>query len=253
MSAGRVRLALVGAAGRMGRRLDALSEASPDLVVGARVDRDTPPLRALDAGSIDCVIDFSVRDHVAATCGWCAAYGVPLVLGTTGLLPADREALEAAAARAPIVSAPNFSVGVNVLFAVAGRLAELAGQGWDLEVVESHHRHKVDAPSGTARRVVEVLAEARGASYAEAARCGREGLVGPRADSEIGVSVVRGGDVVGEHTVLYLGQGERLELTHRATDRDIFARGALRAARWLVRGGGADRGPGLFAMSDVLG
>ncbi|MCB9727429.1 MAG: 4-hydroxy-tetrahydrodipicolinate reductase [Deltaproteobacteria bacterium] len=233
----------------MGRRLAALADAHPELAVTASVDRGTPPIEALDPAGVDCVIDFSVRELVASTAQWCRAHRVPLALGTTGLEPADLSAVDAAAAEVPVVFAPNYSIGVNALFALAGELATMLGAGFDLEVVEAHHRHKVDAPSGTARRLVEVLAEARGSSYEAAARAERNGIIGPRTDAEIGVATVRGGDVVGEHTVYYLGTGEQVSLTHRATDRDIFARGALRAAAWLAAPG---RAPGRYAMLDVL-
>jgi 4-hydroxy-tetrahydrodipicolinate reductase len=249
LSARAIRLALVGADGRMGRRLAALAAEDPRLCVAAQVDRGTPPLESLDPAAIDCVIDFSVRQLVGSTTAWCAAHRVPLALGTTGLEPEDRAALDAAAAHVPLVFAPNYSVGVNALFALAGELATMLGPAFDLEVVEAHHRHKIDAPSGTARRLVEVLAESRGQTYETAARAERNGLIGPRTDAEIGVSTVRGGDVVGEHTVYYLATGEQVSLTHRATDRDIFARGALRAATWLAVPG---RAPGRYDMLDVL-
>ncbi|MGM0576210.1 MAG: 4-hydroxy-tetrahydrodipicolinate reductase [Myxococcota bacterium] len=244
------RIALVGADGRMGRRLDALAAEDDRLEVVARVDEGGPALADLDPGDVDCVIDFSVQPQARATVDFCAEHGVRLVMGTTGLDDEDRDALRGAGERTSIVWAPNYSVGVNALFALAGELASMVGDGFDLEVVEAHHRHKVDAPSGTARRLAEVLAEARGTTYDAAARCGREGHTGPRTDEEIGLSVVRGGDVVGEHTIFYLGEGEQVLLGHRATDRDIFARGALRAARWLTVDGPRD--PGVYDMGDVL-
>ena len=215
----------------MGRRLSALIEADPSMRVGALVDRDGIALSELSPGSVEVVIDFSVTEQVAHTLAWCEATNTPLVLGTTGLSEAQWASVDRAAKALPIVAAPNFSVGVNALFALVGKMAEMLGPDFDLEVVEAHHKHKVDAPSGTALRLVEALVEAReGASML----CGREGMIGPRGADEIGMSVVRGGDVVGEHTVLYLGQGEQVHLSHRATDRDIFARGAIRAARWLT-------------------
>lgn len=244
------RVALVGAAGRMGARLDALAAEDAQLTVVHRVDADGPALADCDAGGVDVVIDFSVRAQVGATAAWCRAHSVPLVLGTTGLEPDDQQAIDTAAQQVAVVQAPNFSVGVNALFALAGELARMVGDGFDLEVVEAHHRHKVDSPSGTARRLVEVLAEATATTYDAAATHRPEGLIGPRTDHEIGVSVVRGGDVVGEHTVMYLGPGEQVLLTHRATDRDIFVRGALRAARWLTVA--SQRPPGRYDMGDVL-
>lgn len=240
------RVVLVGAHGRMGRRLDALIDGADGTRVTARVDQDGLSLGEIDALNADVVIDFSVAAQVAHTARWCQNHAIPLVLGTTGLGDAEWATVSALGAAVPVVAAPNFSVGASALFALAGELAALVGEGFDLEIVEAHHRHKVDAPSGTAVRLLELLSEVRQGAVT---RCGREGLVGPRPDGEIGVSVVRGGDVVGEHTVLYLGQGEQLELTHRASDRDIFARGALRAARWVAV---ADRPPGLYDMGDVL-
>ena len=240
-------VAVVGAHGRMGQRIIQLAPAA-GLPVAARVDAGDA-LSDLDPARLAVVVDFSVVDQVRATARWCAEVGVPLVSGVTGLDPSDRQALAAACNRVPVVYAPNFSVGVNALFALVGQLAKLLGPGWDGEVVEAHHRDKVDAPSGTARRLVELLAAARGASYEEVARVGREGRVGARMAEEVGVSVVRGGDVVGEHTVLYLGEGEQVALSHRATDRDIFVRGALRAACWAAIKG---RAPGLYDMGDVL-
>ncbi len=243
---GLTRVALVGANGRMGQRLAALMEADPALHLAGRVDADGLSLKELDAGTVDVVIDFAVAEQAPTTARWCQGHAVPLVLGTTGLDDLAWGVVDAAAQVVPVVAAPNFSVGVNALFALAGELATMVGEGFDLEVVEAHHRHKVDAPSGTAVRLLEVLMAAREGAVT---RTGRDGLVGPRPDAEIGVSVVRGGDVVGEHSVLYLGEGEQLHLTHRATDRDIFARGALRAARWLVS---ATRLARRYDMGDVL-
>ncbi len=242
------RLAIVGAGGRMGQRLVALAP-EVGLTAAAQVDQGGPALSEVDPGGVDAVIDFSVHAQAPGTAAWCAEHGVPLVLGTTGLDPAQREAVAGAAQRVAVVHAPNFSVGVNALFALVGQMAKLLGPGWDLEVVEAHHRHKVDAPSGTARQLGVHLAEARGWDYDDVVRGGRDGLVGARPDREIGMAVVRGGDVVGEHTVLYLSTGEQVSIGHRATDRDIFARGALRAAGWLLA---APRSPGLYSMQDVL-
>lgn len=242
-----VRLAIVGARGRMGQRLVALAGEDERLGVAAEIDVEGPSLGDLDAAGVDCVIDFSVRDNVWATVRWCADNGVPLVLGTTGLEAKEHAAVDRCAESVAVVFAPNFSVGVNLLFALAGQAAKMLGEDFDIEVVEAHHRHKVDAPSGTAVRLGEVLAEARGWDYREVVEGGREGLVGARPDAQIGMSVVRGGDVVGEHDVMFLGAGEQIVLRHRATNRDIFVRGALRAARWVV-----DQKPGLYDMQSVL-
>lgn len=244
-----VRLAIVGAQGRMGQRLVALGEADPRFEIAATIDAGGDPLDACSAATIDAVIDFSVREQAVQTAVFCMTSGIPLVLGTTGLSGAEKADIATAARSVPMVMAPNFSVGVNALFALAAQATPMLGEGVDIEVVEAHHRRKVDAPSGTAVRLAEILAEARGWTYEESVQCGREGQVGARPDKEIGMSVVRGGDVVGEHTVTYYGPGERLSITHRATDRDIFVRGALRAAAWAAA---SNRAPGLYDMADVL-
>ncbi len=225
-----IKLAIVGAKGRMGMRLSALADSDDALEARVLIDNAGPGLDAINPDEVDVLIDFSTGAQARVSAAWCAAQGVPMVLGTTGLSEAEWAEVDRAAASIPVVAAPNFSVGVNALFQLAGELAAMLGSEFDLEMVEAHHKHKVDAPSGTAIRLLEVLQEARAGlkpTY------GREGLIGARKADEIGVSVIRGGDVVGEHSVLYLAQGERIELTHRASDRDIFARGALRAAKWL--------------------
>ena len=244
-----LRLAIVGACGRMGQRLVSLASDDEELVVVAQIDRDTAPLKSTDPDAMDGVIDFSVREQVPATVAYCQDNRCPLVLGTTGLTPQDKASLGSLAQTVPVVFAPNFSVGVNCLFALVGEAATLLGENYDIEVVEAHHRRKVDAPSGTAVRLGELLAQARGWDYQDVVRSGREGLVGARPDREIGMSVVRGGDVVGEHTVTYLGTGEQVSISHRATNRDVFVLGALRAAHWVCAPG---RQPGLYGMGDVL-
>ncbi len=196
----------------------------------------------------EVVVDFSgptlTRDLLRA----CRELRKPLVIGTTGHSVAERAEITAAASEIAIVFAANFSVGVNTLFWLTRQAARILGPGFDLEIVEVHHRLKKDAPSGTARRLAEILAEERALSYEHDMRHGREGIVGARTTGEIGLHAVRGGDVIGEHTVLFADVGERLELVHRASSRETFAVGALRAAGWL-RG----RPPGLYDMEDVLG
>lgn len=177
-----------------------------------------------------------------------AELGRPLVIGTTGLNATERAAIDAAAKAVPVVFAPNFSIGVNTLFWLARRAAAALGSGFDIEVVEMHHNQKKDAPSGTAARLAEILCKARGLDPERDLRHGREGLVGARAPGEIGVHALRGGDVVGDHTVHFAAAGERIEITHRASSRETFARGALRAARWAL-----GRPAGLYSMEDVLG
>ena len=195
----------------------------------------------------EVVIDFSHPDATAQWADVCGPGGAALVVGTTGLSGAVRERLDRAARSTAVVLSPNMSVGINVLFDVAAHLVRLLGEGWDVEVLELHHRHKRDAPSGTALRLAEVLARASGRD-ASVFRLARAGEVGPRAPTEIGLQTLRGGDVVGEHTVYFLSDGERIELTHRASSREQFARGAVRAAAWACA-----QEPGLYSMQDVLG
>lgn len=241
-------LVIVGARGRMGRRLCALA-SDYQLEVAAEIDADGPPLDARIAERARCVIDFSVAAQASTTLTWCAEHKVPLVLGTTGLGAAQEEALATAAQAVPIVWAPNFSLGVHVLLELVGEAARLLDEGWDVELVEAHHRKKVDAPSGTALALAQRVAAARGSGLAQIARNGRDGIVGARPRGELGMHAVRGGSVVGDHSVNFLGDGETLTFEHRALDRDIFARGALRAAGWLVA---APREPGRYGLADVL-
>lgn len=230
----------------MGQALIACAGQHPDLEISARIDDGDDFAAALSG--CDAVIDFTHAPVTAAVAEACADAGKPLVIGTTGHDDAQRATIAACAKRIPIVFAPNFSVGVNTLFWLTQKAAEILGAGFDLEVVEMHHRLKKDSPSGTARRLAEILADVRELSYAKDVRHGREGMIGERTKTEIGMHAIRGGDVVGDHTVIYANVGERLELTHKASSRDTFANGALRAAQWV-----ATRAPGLYDMQDVLG
>ena len=220
---------------------DAVLDGSP---CGVRVSADVAA--ALAGATV--ALDFSAATAVAAHAAACAAAGVPLVVGTTGLEPRTLQGLREAAARIALLVAPNTSIGVNLLERLAVIATRGLGPGFDVEILESHHRAKRDAPSGTAVRLGEAIAIARDQRLADQAVFERHGDSGPRRDGSIGFAVVRGGDIVGEHTVLFAGEGERIEITHRATDRMIFARGALRAASWIV-----GRAPGLYRMQDVLG
>lgn len=203
--------------------------------------------RALTEGRAEVVVDFTGPAASLLHAQTCAVKGVPLVIGSTGFDAVQRAELAQVAQRIPLVVAPNMSVGVNLVFQTAAHLARVLGAGFDVEIVETHHRMKKDAPSGTALKLAEEVARATGRS--EANYClAREGQTGVRPSAEIGIQSLRGGDVVGEHTVLFFGEGERVELTHRATSRDPFAAGALRAAAWLI-----GRAPGLYDMQDVLG
>jgi 4-hydroxy-tetrahydrodipicolinate reductase len=196
----------------------------------------------------EVVIDFSLPDAARSLLQACLAKRVAAVIGTTGLDNAARQALDALAKVAPVVAAPNFSIGLNAFWALAAQAVRLLGPDFDIEVVEMHHRHKVDAPSGTAIRLTEVVAQARGVDPASAVRSGRSGQVGPRSTGEIGVHALRGGDIIGDHSLVLAGPGERVELTHRANSREIYALGAVRAAHFVV-----GRPPGLYDMADVLG
>jgi len=198
--------------------------------------------------NVEVVIDFSIPSATAKLLPICAGQHIPMVIGTTGLDPETRAALERAAERVPIVFAPNYSQGVNALYFLAARATKLLGPAFDAEIVEIHHKRKVDSPSGTAVRLGEVVATAKRLDPARAVTHGRSGHVGARPLEEVGVMALRGGDVVGEHTLYLVGEGERIELTHRATDRSIFARGAVRAAHWIV-----GRPAGLYDMADVMG
>jgi 4-hydroxy-tetrahydrodipicolinate reductase len=198
--------------------------------------------------NVEVVIDFSIASATAKLLPICAGQHIPMVIGTTGLDGDTRAALERAAEHVPIVFAPNYSQGVNALYFLAARATELLGPAFDAEIVEIHHKRKVDSPSGTAVRLGEVVAAAKQLDYQRVVTHGRSGMIGARPLDEVGVMALRGGDVVGEHTLYLVGEGERIELTHRATDRSIFARGAVRAAHWVV-----SRPAGLYDMADVMG
>jgi 4-hydroxy-tetrahydrodipicolinate reductase len=193
-------------------------------------------------------IDFTTPEAVMANLKTAQALGLAAVIGTTGLDVDQQAFLAQAAKKIPLVWSPNMSLGVNLMFKVAQLMAKSLGPDFDIEIVEAHHRMKKDAPSGTALGLLESVAQARGLAAASSMACGRQGLVGARKDDEIGVHAVRGGDIVGDHTVLFAGPGERLELVHRAHSRDTFAAGAVRASVWIF-----DKKPGLYSLSDVLG
>lgn len=258
-----MRLAIVGASGRMGRAVARLARDAGDEIVCAvgttEVGRDVGEvagvgrtgtcivdgLAALEHARAEVAIDFSVPSATLALAPIAASAGTAVVSGTTGLDAAARAALDAAAARIPTLWEPNMSLGVHVLARLVAQ-ASAALADWDIEIVETHHRAKVDAPSGTALRLAEAVQRARHGSPGLVH--GRQGRPGARSPGEIGMHAVRGGDVVGDHAVHLLGGGERLELIHRATSRDVFAHGALRAARWIV-----GRPAGRYSLADVLG
>jgi 4-hydroxy-tetrahydrodipicolinate reductase len=233
-----------GAAGRLGSLIVRVARATPELEV-REAGRNTDLSKTLRG--CDVAIDVSQPAGTARMVAAALATGTPLVIGTTGHSPAELAALRDAAQKLPILVAPNFSVGVNLLFWLTQRAVESLGEAFRAEILELHHELKKDAPSGTAQKLGEIVARARGQPYAEVVRHGRHGLCGERQPEELGMHAIRGGDITGEHTVYLIGPGERLELTHRAAGRDIFARGALRAARWL-----AGQPAGWYEMADAL-
>jgi len=239
------KLLVTGSKGRMGEAVIRCAGEDSEVTVHSSIDQGDSLADAIEG--CDAVIDFSVLGFTDELVAACLETKTSLVMGTTGHDEAQLSLISEAAKTLPIVHAPNFSVGVNTLFWLTNKAAEILGEGYDLEVVEMHHRHKVDSPSGTARRLAEVLAEARGLNYNNDVQHGREGQVGAR-QQEIGMHALRGGDVVGDHTVIYATDGERVELTHKASSRDTFAMGAIRAAKWL-----ANQPSGLYDMGDVLG
>lgn len=263
----KIRYAIAGSAGRMGRMLIEAVLNSDDGVLAAALEHADSPFIGKDAGELvgsangvkitadlaaladcDVLIDFTrpegTLDHLKA----CLQHKAGIIIGTTGFDAAGKAAIEAAATSIPVVFAPNMAVGVNAVFKLLDVAARILNEGYDIEVIEAHHRHKVDAPSGTALRMGEVVAKALGRTLEEDAIYGREGHTGERPASQIGFSTIRGGDIVGDHTVLFAGLGERIEITHKSASRMPYASGSLRAARFLK-----GKQSGLFDMQDVLG
>ncbi|MBO7721367.1 MAG: 4-hydroxy-tetrahydrodipicolinate reductase [Kiritimatiellae bacterium] len=241
-----MKTAVVGAAGRMGRMICSLAEAAGMEVV-AKID----VAAGYDASWPECtegVIDFSHRSAVPASVAKAAAAGIPYVLGTTGLTAAEQAAVAAAAARIPVVQSGNYSLGVNLMLGLVRKTAEALGAEYDVEITEMHHRRKKDAPSGTALMLAGAVAAGRGVKDGRKIIYGRHGDVGERPEGEIAVHAIRGGSVVGDHTVMFAGDVERLEITHRAQSREAFAAGAVRALEWA-----AGRSPGIYSMQNVLG
>ncbi|HET7832404.1 MAG TPA: 4-hydroxy-tetrahydrodipicolinate reductase [Gallionella sp.] len=263
-----VKIVVAGSGGRMGRALLEGTMQADDLQLHAALEHGTSALLGRDAGELcgsacgikigadieaalkgaDVLIDFTRPEGTLHHLEYCVKLGVKMVIGTTGFSPQQKAQLAAAAQQIGIVFAPNMSVGVNLTFKLLETAAKVLSQGYDIEIIEAHHRHKVDAPSGTALGMGEVVARALGRDLAQCAVYGREGVTGERDPSTIGFATVRGGDIVGDHTVLFAGTGERVEITHKASSRATFAQGALRAARFLNQ-----NKPGLYDMQDVLG
>ena len=264
-----IKAIVAGAAGRMGGRIIHMLEGAQDITLAAAFEQAGHPAVGQDVGEVvglpkknmavagdlaavldrgEVLIDFTNPEATLNNLRQAAAAGKAVVIGTTGLSAAQQAEVKALAAQTRVVLAPNMSVGVNLMFKVVADIARVLSAGYDVEIVEAHHRLKKDAPSGTAVKLAQVIAQALQRNLDEVAVYERKGLIGQRTDAEIGIQTVRAGDIVGEHTVIFGGIGERLEIIHRAHNRDNFARGAVRAARWIVA-----QPPGLYDMQDVLG
>ncbi len=261
-------IAIVGAAGRMGRMLTETTNADEQAQLTAAIDQPGNAAIGADvgeyagigkigvpivdsfeaAGDFDVLIDFTIAAATEQHIKYCQSANKRLVIGTTGLSAEQNQEIHAAGRTIPIVYAPNYSVGVNATFKLLEIAAKIFGDSVDIEITEAHHRHKVDAPSGTALKMGEVVAEAVGRDLSEVAVYGREGLTGERDRQTIGFTTIRGGDIIGEHQVMFAGQGERVEINHRAHSRENFAAGAVRAANWI-----ASQNSGVYDMQDVLG
>ena len=242
-----IQLLVTGKSGRMGQAVIQAAGQEPAVLVSATHDAGENLAAAI--AQANTVIDFTIHKFTRELLDAALKNGTHLVIGTTGHTDEERAAIREAGKTLPIVYAPNFSVGVNTLFWLTRKAAQILSQDrFDIEVTEMHHRHKIDAPSGTARRLLEILNEETGTSYEDDIAHGRFGNVGPRPPREIGMHTLRGGDVVGDHTVMFAADGERVELTHKASSRMTFAAGAVRAAVWLY-----DKPPGIYDMQDVLG
>jgi 4-hydroxy-tetrahydrodipicolinate reductase len=268
MSDSRLRIAIAGASGRMGRMLIEAVLAAPDCLLAGALDIADSPALGQDAGAFagrstgvtitsdlrqglaqaQLLIDFTRPEGTLAHLAVCRALGVKAVIGTTGFTPAQKAEITDHAGQIALMMAPNMSVGVNVMLKLLDQAARALNTGYDIEVIEAHHRHKVDAPSGTALQIGEVLAHALGRDLKDCAVYARHGVTGERDPSSIGFATIRGGDIVGDHTVLFAGTGERIEISHKSSSRATYAQGSLRAARFL-----ASRDHGLFDMNDVLG
>jgi 4-hydroxy-tetrahydrodipicolinate reductase len=264
-----IKTIVAGAGGRMGGRIIRLIQESPELTMAGALEQAGHPAVGRDLGewlgtgplglSIGAdlpallpqgqvIIDFTFHSASLENLRLAARARTPIVIGSTGFSAAEMAEVEKLSREVPCVLAPNMSVGVNALFKIVGEVARILGAGYDIEILETHHKMKKDAPSGTALKLAQVLAQARSLDLEKAAVYERKGIIGERRADEIGIQTFRAGDIVGEHTILFGGMGERIEITHRAHSRDTFARGALRAAVWLM-----DQAPGLYDMQDVLG
>ncbi|MFA0549954.1 4-hydroxy-tetrahydrodipicolinate reductase [Vibrio lentus] len=264
-----VRIAIAGAAGRMGRNLVKAAHHNSEASVGAGSERPESSLVGVDVGELcgegrfdvalvddlskaveefDVIVDFTASVSTLANIELCKRHGKKLIIGTTGFSEEEKQVIDAASKEMAIVMAPNYSVGVNLVFKLLEKAAKVMGDYCDVEIVEAHHRHKVDAPSGTAIGMGEAIAGAMGNELNDVAVWSREGITGERTKDEIGFATIRAGDIIGEHTAMFADIGERVEITHKATDRMTFANGAIKAAVWLN-----DKPAGFYTMTDVLG
>ena len=263
-----MKIAVAGASGRMGRMLIEAIHNADDAILAGALDIAQAPGIGTDASTFlgvaanvliesdlakglagaEYLIDFTRPEGTLRHLEYCAAHGIKMIIGTTGFDDAGKAAIAAAAEKTAIMCAPNMSVGVNVTMKLLEMAAKSFAEGYDIEIIEAHHRHKVDAPSGTALKMGEVIAQALGRNLDDCAVYAREGVTGPRDPSSIGFATIRGGDIVGDHTVLFAGIGERIEISHKSSSRVTYAHGSLRAARFL-----ADKSTGLYDMQDVLG
>jgi len=261
------KIAIVGAAGRMGKTLIEATHADENCELATATVSQTSSLVGADAGELagvgknevtlvtslddaaefDLLIDFTTTDATMAHLDWCVAHDTAIVIGTTGFSDEQKDKIQQAGKTIPVVFAPNMSVGVNLCFKLLDMAARVLGDTVDVEVIEAHHRHKIDAPSGTALGMGEVLAKALDRDLKDCAVYGREGVTGERDRKTIGFETIRAGDIVGEHTVMFADIGERIEITHKASSRMTFAKGAVRAANWLV-----GKPPSVYSMQDVL-
>ncbi len=264
-----IKVVVTGAAGRMGSRIINVLSGSEGIRLAAAIERKGSPLLGQDAGgpagipptgimitdnigealkAADVLIDFTVPESSLEHIRVCAENRRPIVIGTTGFSKEALEQIKKAAGSIPCILSPNMSIGVNLSFKILAEVAKALGDDYDVEIVEAHHRMKKDAPSGTAIKMAQVLAQALNRNLDEVGVYARKGMIGERSKKEIGIQTVRAGDIVGEHTVFFAGKGERIEITHRAHSRDTFAAGAVRAAKWVV-----GKKPGMYDMQDVLG
>ncbi|MEM6998663.1 MAG: 4-hydroxy-tetrahydrodipicolinate reductase, partial [Pseudomonadota bacterium] len=263
-----VRIGVCGAAGRMGKTILEVCNDNESIEIAAAIEYSGSPMLGLDAGEVagigklgvnitdditsiayqvDVMIDFTLATSISANIQKCVAANCKMVIGTTGLAPEDHELIKNASSKIAIVFAPNMSIGVNLCFKLLEMAAQVIGDDTDIEIIEAHHRHKKDAPSGTAIRMGEVVARTLGRNLKDCAVYGREGITGERDKNTIGFETIRAGDIVGDHTVMFAADGERVEITHKASSRKTFANGAVRAAQWL-----SDKKTGLYDMQDVL-